>query len=492
MIESDYYNLLGIERGANKTEIKRAYYSQIKIYSPEKDPERFKALRAAYEFLSDDAKRAGYDKYGAQPDKIAGVAQEAARLMHNAQFAEAIEFLKKERRHLKSDVLSAILAEAYLGNGNTGMAVNAAEELFELKPDDPDVRVLLAKAYQYRGYNTKAIDTISEAADRFPDNPAVLDRYIRANMAIYDTLPPDIFDRVEPVADKLAAYSTDAIFLCLQEAMHYDRIDKISMLYSHYADGLMSAKTISENQYENAVLTTADLIYVDECYATAERLSPFLLKHKFRGDQKANLDKISNMIELRRLKNNNELDETLADYLILLNDLTTADKGMYDRDKFMMEYCLVDEPESVRRSLIKLRDAYPQFFELNRAFFMDLLNPAMHRKLKASYEKKRKQYKLGDTDRLDSVLDMFSSYLANLPEKERAKLEKELIKKKDDFISRDSDNPFDGDYFDESFEREEPYVRTERKVGRNEPCPCGSGKKYKHCCGRAGAQAANQ
>jgi len=21
------------------------------------------------------------------------------------------------------------------------------------------------------------------------------------------------------------------------------------------------------------------------------------------------------------------------------------------------------------------------------------------------------------------------------------------------------------------------------KVGRNEPCPCGSGKKYKHCCG---------
>jgi preprotein translocase subunit SecA len=28
-------------------------------------------------------------------------------------------------------------------------------------------------------------------------------------------------------------------------------------------------------------------------------------------------------------------------------------------------------------------------------------------------------------------------------------------------------------------------VRRERKVGRNEPCPCGSGKKYKHCCGRA-------
>ena len=23
-----------------------------------------------------------------------------------------------------------------------------------------------------------------------------------------------------------------------------------------------------------------------------------------------------------------------------------------------------------------------------------------------------------------------------------------------------------------------------KKVGRNDPCPCGSGKKYKHCCGK--------
>ena len=26
-------------------------------------------------------------------------------------------------------------------------------------------------------------------------------------------------------------------------------------------------------------------------------------------------------------------------------------------------------------------------------------------------------------------------------------------------------------------------VRSGPKVGRNQPCPCGSGKKYKHCCG---------
>ena len=29
-----------------------------------------------------------------------------------------------------------------------------------------------------------------------------------------------------------------------------------------------------------------------------------------------------------------------------------------------------------------------------------------------------------------------------------------------------------------------PYVKKEAEIGRNDPCPCGSGKKYKNCCGR--------
>lgn len=28
------------------------------------------------------------------------------------------------------------------------------------------------------------------------------------------------------------------------------------------------------------------------------------------------------------------------------------------------------------------------------------------------------------------------------------------------------------------------FVREGKKIGRNDPCPCGSGKKYKHCCGK--------
>ena len=33
-------------------------------------------------------------------------------------------------------------------------------------------------------------------------------------------------------------------------------------------------------------------------------------------------------------------------------------------------------------------------------------------------------------------------------------------------------------------QKESGTIRKPKKIGRNDPCPCGSGKKYKHCCGR--------
>ncbi len=40
-------------------------------------------------------------------------------------------------------------------------------------------------------------------------------------------------------------------------------------------------------------------------------------------------------------------------------------------------------------------------------------------------------------------------------------------------------------YVDGEMVKPKPVVRDQPKVGRNEPCPCQSGKKYKKCCGAA-------
>ena len=38
-------------------------------------------------------------------------------------------------------------------------------------------------------------------------------------------------------------------------------------------------------------------------------------------------------------------------------------------------------------------------------------------------------------------------------------------------------------YADSTYPGRHPVVRAQPKVGRNDPCSCGSGKKYKKCCG---------
>ena len=62
--------------------------------------------------------------------------------------------------------------------------------------------------------------------------------------------------------------------------------------------------------------------------------------------------------------------------------------------------------------------------------------------------------------------------------------------KKADFSDDHSDmaaagaGPQAGAQVPEREHKQETYRREQPKVGRNDPCPCGSGKKYKNCCGR--------
>ncbi len=49
---TDPYAVLGLERRATLSEVKRAYFGMVRQYSPETNPEAFKLIRAAYEKLN--------------------------------------------------------------------------------------------------------------------------------------------------------------------------------------------------------------------------------------------------------------------------------------------------------------------------------------------------------------------------------------------------------------------------------------------------------
>lgn len=98
-----------------------------------------------------------------------------------------------------------------------------------------------------------------------------------------------------------------------------------------------------------------------------------------------------------------------------------------------------------------------------------------------------------------SILDRVSSKYDNFMEVVNSLLETdysydELIKKyKSDYLERKIYSSATVLYcsgaFSDVFEvistpKPETPVMPDRKIGRNEPCPCGSGKKYKNCCGK--------
>jgi SWIM/SEC-C metal-binding protein len=51
-------------------------------------------------------------------------------------------------------------------------------------------------------------------------------------------------------------------------------------------------------------------------------------------------------------------------------------------------------------------------------------------------------------------------------------------------IGFELDKPEDVSDLERALQGETGPARSAKIVGRNDPCPCGSGKKYKHCCGK--------
>jgi curved DNA-binding protein CbpA len=57
----DPYAVLGLTRHATEAEIKQAYFALVRANPPEREPEKFKQVRVAYEQLRDPLKRAETD-----------------------------------------------------------------------------------------------------------------------------------------------------------------------------------------------------------------------------------------------------------------------------------------------------------------------------------------------------------------------------------------------------------------------------------------------
>ena len=72
----DLYQVLGVARDADKSDIQKAYRKLARKYHPDMNlenedaKEKFKRVQEAYDVLSDEEKRSAYDRYGADFEKV--------------------------------------------------------------------------------------------------------------------------------------------------------------------------------------------------------------------------------------------------------------------------------------------------------------------------------------------------------------------------------------------------------------------------------------
>ncbi|MGM0629000.1 MAG: molecular chaperone DnaJ [Patescibacteria group bacterium] len=77
----DYYQILGVEKNANKEDIKKAFRKLAHKYHPDKktgDEQKFKEVNEAYQVLSNDQKRSEYDAYGRVFNGSGGAGQQSS------------------------------------------------------------------------------------------------------------------------------------------------------------------------------------------------------------------------------------------------------------------------------------------------------------------------------------------------------------------------------------------------------------------------------
>lgn len=460
-----YYEILGLEPGATQAEIKKAYFSMVRKHSPEKDPEKFREIREAYEHLKNMEENQGpvfeppkeswakrflkqiqiYQKSG--DDELVRDACEEAR----QAFPDEIQFLY-------------LLANAQRRMGNTGKAVKSGEELVKKEPDNKWFWRELAISYQERGYTRKAFGAFDRAYELgCRDMEFVLEFSLSCNAyGQFDKgiqILTEIINREkrwqrEDILQILEAY---AGLMTMTVRTAGDLKDLVKSL-----KGFLEQYTIYLEEYKEVLAEVIALISISGYAVDVEHHTDILeivdiFEKACRLDEgKALTVGLKEMFQGEWAHEDPRLNETMRGGIETYFMMDDEDPEIRNFAVLDMKLCMIEEREEILPQLDIIETEYPLYFEKIRDFAGQLREGKNLEYLKSSM---LKQY-----SRLSQYVGggvFFEKY----PHEKEKQLGK-VVYQSEDFT---------------------PYVRSEKKVGRNDPCPCGSGKKYKHCCMRKNA-----
>lgn len=140
----ELYHTLEIAEDATAEQVRKAYFSLVRKHSPEKEPEKFKQIRLAYETLMDSKARQNYDAI--------------------QRYGDEIELLNIE-------------ADQYVENENWIEAIRIYKRILVLAPELDGIRNFLGLCYSYSEQFDEAIKTYYGLVNKTPDVPVYWHNY---------------------------------------------------------------------------------------------------------------------------------------------------------------------------------------------------------------------------------------------------------------------------------------------------------------------------
>lgn len=462
----DYYEILGIEMGASAAQIKKAYFAMVRKYPPEGYPEKFMEIRKAYETLSNEETRREYDSLAAMPEDVRLGLTLAQERIERGNLKRAISLLEDiNRGYPDLSVVESMLGEAYLANNNTGKAIKIFEELVKKHPENASFSGELANSYLDRGWHKKAIDAYKKAIELDRDNIALWLRLSEAYMTNGEFIKAEgtLKEALRLSDEEESGIQTAIYFDFLMIEVRKGNIDGLK----EYLEKLTAIALGNQEERDiiaGVLLNIAQNMCEYEIYEPAKEM--LLAAQKIITDDKGKeivdelIKRLDNPIyfdsEIDRFDEDKKYNEEFISFveaMLLPDENIGEDEIVVECTRRATEKNFLEKFFLYKKYINMLMEDYPGIYEELEDYFKRMEN----------HKERRNRIK-----ECNAILDNNSAYMESV------------------FGRMEKEDCFDDDEFNASRDYEiiEPYIRQEPKVGRNDPCPCGSGKKYKKCCGR--------
>ncbi len=488
MTTAEMYRVLGLEEGAGPEAVRQAYFRLIRKYPQETHPEKFQRLREAYEALRDGPPEEDDDfVVETMSSAVIDLLRTAKENAERGDYEAACRAMEDALRlHPDNPALHLLMAKFQMYAGHTQVAARHAEIVTELQPDNRIAWMILANALDNRGWYKKARKAFDRAYELGTRDWEFLISRIENrvhNESLESVSADDIIEVIRATPVNPGTYEVlQSSYYQWAQRVSPDP-ESVSDLLSDYERFIssISAKMEPDTQHMAPLLA-----FESENRAVAlnpqnrKRMQTTLKKllNKHLITQESVIDFNGNMI-LELVLNDQRLTQD-AWLGMCLYDVANEKPELMSYHVADCQLALLENMNQTMQEADIIRSAYPELPEHYPEFFTALQNggaEALIVQLRSRVKRLSRKYGDGMTGR-------------QLAEASAKRIRNQLM----DYP--DSDEPDDWeDWDDEAYapdhdywmpdgmpEPEETFVRDRPTVGRNDPCPCGSGKKFKKCC----------